>query len=83
MIGVLVAQLYRLQHAPAPNPVFGYFILSKPLACIFQGAALFTVLVGAYRFFRQQSSMSRGKVHGGGWEVSLIGVFAVVVCSMA
>jgi len=83
MIGVLVAQLYRLQHAPAPSQIFGYFVLSKPLASIFQGAALFTALMGAYRFFRQQSAMARGKVHGGGWEVSLVGIFTVVVCSIA
>jgi len=79
MLGVLIAQLYRLQHAPAPSPVFGYFILSKPIACIFQASALCMALMGAYRFFRQQSAMARGMVHAGGWEVSLSAAFVMLV----
>lgn len=79
MLGVIVSQLYRLQHGPSPNPIFGYFILSKPLACIFQASALCMALVGAHRFFRQQSAMAIGKVHAGGWEVSVSGGFVLLV----
>lgn len=79
MIGVLIAQLYRLQHSPTPSQIFGYFLLSKPLACIFQGAALYMACVGACRFFRQQSAMALGKVHAGGWELALSASFVLLV----
>ncbi|KAI6789421.1 hypothetical protein KC360_g1878 [Hortaea werneckii] len=73
MVGVIISQLYRLQHPPSPNSVYGYYVLGKPIASIFHASALGVILVGAVRFFRQQSAMSIGKVHAGGWEV-------VVVC---
>jgi len=79
MIGVTVAQLYRLQHTEHPNSVFGYFVLSKPVASMFQCAALGTALLGAVRFFRQQSAMAIGRVHAGGWEVFTIGFFVFFV----
>lgn len=72
MVGVAIAQLYRLKHSPSPNPVYGYYVLGKPIACIFHASALGVILVGAVRFFRQQSAMSIGKVHAGGWEVLVI-----------
>ncbi|RDW87659.1 hypothetical protein BP5796_03353 [Coleophoma crateriformis] len=78
MIGITVAQLFRLQHSPTPNPTFGYFVLGQPLACICQGAAIFTLSVGAFRTWRQQNAIIRGKAVAGGAEVVLIGfgVFA-------
>ncbi|KAK5278607.1 hypothetical protein LTR16_008431, partial [Cryomyces antarcticus] len=69
MIGVTIAQLFRIQHAPSPSPVFGYFILGKPLAAVFEGAAILMTLLGAYRSWRQQNAMVRGKVWAGGWEI--------------
>ncbi|GAB1727625.1 hypothetical protein NU195Hw_g4700t1 [Hortaea werneckii] len=72
MVGVAISQLYRLQHPPSPNLVYGYYVLGKPIACIFHASALGVILVGAVRFFRQQSGMSIGKVHAGGWEVLVI-----------
>ncbi|KAI6826235.1 hypothetical protein KC340_g10362 [Hortaea werneckii] len=72
MVGVIISQLYRLQHSPSPDPVYGYYALGKPIASIFHASALGVVLVGAVRFFRQQSAMSIGKVHAGGWEVLVI-----------
>ncbi|KAI7167469.1 hypothetical protein KC316_g11932 [Hortaea werneckii] len=72
MIGVIISQLYRLQHSPSPDPVYGYYVLGKPIASIFHASGLGVVLVGAVRFFRQQSAMSIGKVHAGGWEVLVI-----------
>ncbi|KAF2217411.1 hypothetical protein CERZMDRAFT_12151, partial [Cercospora zeae-maydis SCOH1-5] len=47
MTGVVVAQLWRLQHAPHPDPVFGYFVLSIPIALLLQFAAMIVVLLGA------------------------------------
>lgn len=79
MIGVVVAQLYRLQHSQTPDPVFGYYLLSKPIACIFQASALCMTILGTIRFFRQQTAMSIGKINAGGWEILMIcsGVFLV------
>lgn len=79
VLGVLIAQLYRLQHAPSPDPVFGYYVLGKPIAAILQASALIIVLVGAHRFWRQQSSMARGTVIVGGWELYLTGSYTVLV----
>lgn len=80
MMGVLIAQLYRIQHAPSPNPMFGYYVLGKPIATIFQASALGMVLLGAVRFWRQQSAMARGKVHVRGWEILLITGYVALVC---
>jgi uncharacterized membrane protein YidH (DUF202 family) len=71
MIGVTIAQLFRLQHSPAPSAIFGYFVAGEPLAGCFIAAAVVVVLVGAVRFWRQQTAMVRGKVWAGGWEVYL------------
>ena len=79
MTGVMIAQLYRLQHRENPSPVFGYFVLSKPLSVIFQSAALVVVLLGCIRFWRQQSAMAIGKMHAGGWELILIAIGSFLV----
>ena len=79
-LGVFIAQLFRLQHTEKPNPIFGYFVLGIPLSCICTGAAIFTNLLGAYRFWRQQNAMLRGKILCGGWEVYAILVTVLVVC---
>lgn len=80
MMGTAIAQLYRLEHSPDPSVVFGYYVLSKPLSVIFQSAALCLTLLGAFRFWRQQSAMAIGKVHAGGWEVTTIGIGFFLVC---
>ncbi|EOD51906.1 hypothetical protein UCRNP2_1303 [Neofusicoccum parvum UCRNP2] len=72
MTGVVIAQLMRLQHAPNPDPTFGYHALGKPLAAVFIIAAIAMVLLGAFRFWRQQNAMVRGKVFAGGWEILTI-----------
>jgi hypothetical protein len=79
MLGVVVAQLYRLQHSPTPDPKFGYFVLSKPIACIFHVSAVGVTLLGCLRFFRQQYAMAIGKVQAGGWELMIIGVYVLLV----
>jgi hypothetical protein len=79
MLGVVVAQLYRLQHSPTPDPKFGYFVLSKPISCIFQVSAVSVALLGCVRFFRQQHAMAIGKVQAGGWELMIIGVYVLLV----
>ncbi len=79
MISVIIVQLYRLEHAQNPNKVFGYFTLALPLACICIGAAIVVLLLGAYRFWRQQNAILRGKVHAGGWEMNAIGLTIALV----
>ena len=78
-MGIVIAQLWTLEHSLSPSKVFGYFVLSKPLAVIFQSAALCVVLIGGFRFWRQQSAMAIGKVHAGGWEIIATGVGSLLV----
>jgi len=79
MIGVTVAQLFRLQYAPDPNSVFGFYVLGKPLACICQGSAIYSLLLGAYRSWRHQHAIVRGKAIAGGLEVFLTGIGVLMV----
>ncbi|KAK0946417.1 hypothetical protein LTR29_002179 [Friedmanniomyces endolithicus] len=75
MLGITVAQLYRLQHSANPDAKLGYFLLSKPIAGLFQCSAICVILIGSVRFYRQQHAMSVGKVHVGGWEIlSIMGL---------
>ena len=79
MVSVIIAQLFRLEHAQNPDKVFGFFVLGIPLACICIGAAMVILLLGAYRFWRQQNAILRGKVHAGGWEMNVIGLTVALV----
>ncbi len=82
MLGILVAQLFRLQHSPTANPIFGYYVIGKPLAGICQALALYTLLLGAFRFWRLQHAIVRGKTLSGGFEIVLIGLGVLLVCPM-
>lgn len=82
MIGVTVAQLFRLQHSPYPNSVFGFYVLGKPLACICQGCAIYFLLLGAYRSWRHQHAIVRGKALAGGLEVFLMGTGVLMVSTV-
>ncbi|KAB8304180.1 hypothetical protein EYC80_003599 [Monilinia laxa] len=73
MLGVSIAQLFRLQHSPTPNRLIGFFVLGKPLACICQVAAITTLLIGAIRSWRHQNAIVRGKALLGGFDVIVIG----------
>ncbi|KAH8596602.1 hypothetical protein B0O99DRAFT_102823 [Bisporella sp. PMI_857] len=81
MLGIIVAQLFRLQHAPNPSGVFGFYVLGKPLSCICQGAAIYTLFIGAFRTWRLQNAIVRGKAITGGFEIILMaaGIFAVLL----
>lgn len=80
MLSVIIAQLFRLQHTENPDKELGFFIISIPLACICIGAAITVLLLGTYRFWRQQNAILRGKVHAGGWELNTIGAIILLVC---
>jgi uncharacterized membrane protein YidH (DUF202 family) len=77
VIGVIIAQLFRLQHTANPNKNLGFFVLGIPLATIFIIFGVVVLLVGAFRFWRQQNAMMRGKVYAGGWEI--VGIMGVSV----
>jgi hypothetical protein len=79
MLGVIIAQLYRLQHSESPDPNFGFYVLSKPISCIFHGSAICVALLGSVRFFRQQHAMAIGRIQAGGWEILVIGVYVLLV----
>ena len=79
MLGVVIAQLYRLQHSESPDPKFGYFVLSKPISCIFHASAICVAILGSVRFFRQQHAMAIGRVQAGGWEIMVIGFYVLLV----
>ncbi|KAI9714197.1 MAG: hypothetical protein M1812_006418 [Candelaria pacifica] len=76
MSGILIAQLWRLQHTIVPDPgtTMGYYLLGIPLAetCISTGIVV--AILGAIRFWRQQNALLRGKIHAGGWEIHVIGI---------
>ena len=79
MISVVIAQLFRLGHVQNPDKVFGFFVLGIPLACVCIGTAIVVVVLGSYRFWRQQNAILRGKVHAGGWELNTIGLIILSV----
>lgn len=87
MTGVLIAQLFRLQHVDDPNPEFGFYVIGRPLSIAFIGMGFLVVIVGAIRFWRLQNGLVRGKAVAGGWEVlvvmggcGLVSKFACKVC---
>ncbi|CAD0106643.1 unnamed protein product [Aureobasidium uvarum] len=81
MLGIVTAQLFSLQRSPDPksDPVFGYHTVGKPLAGLFQSAAIVVILIGGHRFWRQQMNMARGKVWAGGWEIWTIMAFMLLL----
>ncbi|KAL6250273.1 hypothetical protein RBB50_002574 [Rhinocladiella similis] len=79
MLGVIIAQVMRLQHSIAPNPVLGYFAISVPLSSVCHATAIAVSVVGAIRFFRYQKEMARGFAVSGGWEIKTVGTLATMV----
>ena len=82
MLGILVAQLFRLQHTENPNPVIGYYVAGVPLAAVFISAGILVLILGAYRTWRQQNAMLREKIFLGGWEVKATGIIFLLVCKI-
>lgn len=79
MQGVIISQLFRLQHIENPNQTIGYFALGIPLAVTMIAAGILVMLFGAYHTWRQQNAILRGKVHAGGCEVIAVGVVCLLV----
>ncbi|KAG9233166.1 hypothetical protein BJ875DRAFT_379163, partial [Amylocarpus encephaloides] len=74
MMGILIAQLFRLQHTPNPNTHIGFYVLGKPLSCTCQGAAIYALAIGSFRTWRSQNAMVRGKAISGGFEIVALAV---------
>ena len=80
MQGVVIAQLFRLQRAPSDEDRLRFYQVGIPLAVSCHGVAVLVALIGAFRFWRQQSAVSLGKVHAGGWELNSVGILLFAVC---
>ncbi|KAL3478919.1 hypothetical protein BJX99DRAFT_93377 [Aspergillus californicus] len=78
MQGVLIAQLFRLQSAGTNNGL-GYHEVGVPLAVTCHGAAILTAVLGAVRFWKQQSAIALGMVYAGGWELNAIGLLTTSI----
>ncbi|KFY88139.1 hypothetical protein V500_06535 [Pseudogymnoascus sp. VKM F-4518 (FW-2643)] len=74
MLGVIISQLFTIQKSTSPDPHIGYFVTGKPLGAICQGAAMLTLMLGTFRWWRQQNAITRGKALAGGFELTVIGL---------
>ena len=82
MQGVLIAQLFRLQRSISQEQSeLTYFEVAIPLSVACHCVALLVVVIGAFRFWRQQSSIVSGTVHAGGWELNWTGILITAVSS--
>ncbi|KAL6229114.1 hypothetical protein BDW75DRAFT_235448 [Aspergillus navahoensis] len=78
MQGVLIAQLFRLQSANSSNGL-GYHEVGVPLSVTCHCAAILTTVLGAHRFWKQQSAIALGTIYAGGWELNCIGFLTTAV----
>ncbi|KAF2736609.1 hypothetical protein EJ04DRAFT_489485 [Polyplosphaeria fusca] len=81
MSGVIIAQLFRLQHSISPSPSIGFFVLGIPLAATFIAFGALVLLFGAFRFWLQQNAMVRGKIYAGGWGILIIMGVSILICT--
>lgn len=79
MLGVVIAQLMRLQRSPNPDPVLGFYVISIPLSSVCHIMALLISCLGCYRFFEWQTNMARGQAISGGWIIYSIFILAFLV----
>lgn len=67
-MGVVIAQMSKIQHTvhPERKHEIKYNVLGTPQAAVCQCIAVAIILVGAYRFFKQQDAMLHGaaRIHG-------------------
>src|ERR1700760_3087467 len=70
MTGIVVAQLLRLNTGGSGGS--DQTVGGVPLAAAFISGSIVVVLVGAIRFWRQQTAMAKGRIFAGGWEMMAI-----------
>ncbi|BCS21190.1 DUF202 domain-containing protein [Aspergillus puulaauensis] len=78
MQGVLIAQLFRLQ-SPHTSKGLGFHRVGVPLSVTCHCAAMVTAVLGAHRFWKQQSAIALGTIYSGGWELNCIGFLTTAV----
>ncbi|KAL4973820.1 hypothetical protein BDW66DRAFT_153487 [Aspergillus desertorum] len=78
MQGVLIAQLFRLQSANSSRGL-GYHEVGVPLSVTCHCAAILTAVLGAHRFWKQQSAIALGTIYAGGWELNCIGFMTTAI----
>lgn len=78
MQGVLIAQLFRLQ-SPHTSKGLGFHKVGVPLSVTCHCAAMVTAVLGAHRFWKQQSAIALGTIYTGGWELNCIGLLTTAV----
>lgn len=79
VLGVTIDQLFRLTHSATPDPVFGFYVVGKPLSALFIASSLVTTVFAAWHFFRMQDAMARGKAIAAPWELKGVGVVVASV----
>lgn len=79
MLATVVAQLHIINHAPNPDPKFGFYVIGKPLAIALVVAALMVNILGAARWWNWQRALLRGKALAGGWEMVTVGVLVCLL----
>ncbi|KGO73834.1 protein of unknown function DUF202 [Penicillium italicum] len=84
MQGVLVAQLLRLQRPSKKVDRLSFHEVGIPLSVTCHFVAVVVALIGAFRFWRQQNAIARGKVYAGGWELNSVGIllFIIIVATL-
>ncbi|KAJ5498554.1 hypothetical protein N7453_007605 [Penicillium expansum] len=65
MQGVLIAQLFRLQRPLEKVDRLSFHEVGIPLSVTCHFVAVIVALIGAFRFWRQQNAIARGKVYAG------------------
>lgn len=78
-LGVVIAQLLRLQNSSTSDPPF--FDVSLPLAGIFIASAIIVVLLGCSRFFSWQKVLAQGRAVSSGWELLTVVFLTAAVSS--
>ncbi|KAJ9492965.1 hypothetical protein VN97_g262 [Penicillium thymicola] len=79
MQGVFVAQLFRLQRPSQTVDRLSFYEVGIPLSVACHFVAVIVALIGAFRFWRQQNAIVRGKVYAGGWELNTVGILSFMV----
>ncbi|CAG7920668.1 unnamed protein product [Penicillium olsonii] len=79
MQGVLVAQLFRLQRPAGPVNRLSFHEVGVPLSVACHCVAVIVAFIGAFRFWKQQNAMARGKIYSGGWELNSVGAFLFLI----
>lgn len=78
-VGVVVVQLFQLQSDPSDRPGFTLRNSGRGVGSMMIVVSMYVVVVGGWRFYRQQNAMTRGKIWAGGWELQSVGFLHLAV----